>query len=435
MSELPEGWVSCRLGDYARLKNGFAFKSTDFVKPSENTVPVIRISDIDGRSASDSDAVHIHSSAAIQGFEVKNGDLLIAMSGATTGKVGVYNGKEPAYQNQRVGNIKLLSNDDGCPSFRNHLIKSLSETILKSAYGGAQPNISGKAIEEIIISLPPLAEQKRIADKLDALLARVDGCRARLARVPVILKRFRQAVLAAATSGQLTADWREEDTTSGWDWERAEDVCEKVQSGGTPKEGFVESEGIPFLKVYNIVDQKVNFFYKPQFVTVNVHNGPLAKSRAKPGDVLMNIVGPPLGKVAIVPDDFPEWNINQAITLFRPSSRVITEWLYYFLCSGISIASVEHQTRGSAGQSNISLSQCRNFIFPVPPLEEQHEIIHRVEILFGYADRLAARYAAAAAQVEQLIPALLAKAFRGELVAQDPEDEPAAVLLARLRGA
>jgi type I restriction enzyme S subunit len=299
----------------------------------------------------------------------------------------------------------------------------------------AIPGLNREDAYRVMVPLAPLAEQKRIADKLDALLARVDGCRARLARVPAILKRFRQAVLAAATSGALTADWREEDTTSGWDWERAEDVCEKVQSGGTPKEGFVESEGIPFLKVYNIVDQKVNFFYKPQFVTVNVHNGPLAKSRAKPGDVLMNIVGPPLGKVAIVPDDFPEWNINQAITLFRPSSRVITEWLYYFLCSGISIASVEHQTRGSAGQSNISLSQCRNFIFPVPPLEEQHEIIHRVEILFGYADRLEARYTAAAARVERLTPALLAKAFRGELVAQDSADEPAGVLLERVQAA
>jgi type I restriction enzyme S subunit len=372
----------------------------------------------------------------LKNVEVAKDDVLLNITGASIGRVTLAPLEmEGARVNQHVAIIRLL--DQINPNYIRYFLASPAQQslIAETESGVTRQALTKGKIEEFTIPLAPLAEQKRIADKLDALLARVDGCRARLARVPAILKRFRQAVLAAATSGALTADWREEDTTSGWDWERAEDVCEKVQSGGTPKEGFVESEGIPFLKVYNIVDQKVNFFYKPQFVTVNVHNGPLAKSRAKPGDVLMNIVGPPLGKVAIVPDDFPEWNINQAITLFRPSSRVITEWLYYFLCSGISIASVEHQTRGSAGQSNISLSQCRNFIFPVPPLEEQHEIIHRVEILFGYADRLEARYTAAAARVERLTPALLAKAFRGELVAQDSADEPAGVLLERVQAA
>jgi type I restriction enzyme S subunit len=83
----------------------------------------------------------------------------------------------------------------------------------------------------------------------------------------------------------------------------------------------------------------------------------------------------------------------------------------------------------------IDLSMFKSFPIPLPPLEEQHEIVRRVETLFAYADRLEARYTAARAQVERLIPALLAKAFRGELVPQDPNDEPAAVLLARLRAA
>ncbi len=146
----------------------------------------------------------------------------------------------------------------------------------------------------------------------------------------------------------------------------------------------------------------------------------------------MNIVGPPLGKVAVVPHTHAEWNINQAITLFRPSNRITTEWLYYVLCLGANIAKIVHETKGSAGQVNISLSQCRDFVFPVPPLPEQHEIVRRVETLFAFADRLEARCTAARKQVGQLTPALLAKAFRGELVPQDPNDEPAAELLKRL---
>lgn len=299
------------------------------------------------------------------------------------------------------------------------------------------------------IPLAPLAEQKRIADKLDAVLARVDACRDRLDRIPTILKRFRQSVLAAATSGQLTADWRAQQSVgladavsptadsvdsialTGWVTLRADQVCEKVQSGGTPKAGFSES-GVPFLKVYNIVNQQVDFDYKPQFVSKSVHSVELKKSIVQPGDVLMNIVGPPLGKVAVVPPSRPEWNINQAITLFRPSARILSGWIYVVLCEGAPVRDVLVDTKGSVGQVNISLSQCRAFGFPVPPLREQEEIVRRVETLFAFADRLEARVTAARESADRLTPALLAKAFRGELVPQDPNDEPAAELLKRL---
>ena len=86
-------------------------------------------------------------------------------------------------------------------------------------------------------------------------------------------------------------------------------------------------------------------------------------------------------------------------------------------------------------QSNINAKKLAAFEFGLPAIEEQHEIVRRVETLFAYADRLEARYTAARAKVDRLIPALLAKAFRGELVPQDPNDEPASVLLERIRAA
>lgn len=293
-------------------------------------------------------------------------------------------------------------------------------------------NLNQGILRALDIPIPSLAEQRRIADKLDALLARVDACRDRLDRVPTILNRFRQAVLNAAVDGYLTEEWRGGGLKS-WSFERAADVCAKVQSGGTPKEGFTTS-GVPFLKVYNIVHQRIDFAYRPQFIAHDVHSSTLSKSLTLPGDVLMNIVGPPLGKVAVVTDEYPAWNINQAITLFRPSPRVSTGWLYCVLCSGKNIQSIIHETRGSAGQVNISLSQCRDFVIPVPPRDEQAEIVRRVESLFALADAIEAKWQAARAQVERLTPALLAKAFRGELVPQDPNDEPASTLLTRLRG-
>ncbi|TBL93011.1 restriction endonuclease subunit S [Hafnia alvei] len=428
MSEgkLPEGWCYACVGDYLYLKNGFAFKSSSYVNASEHTYPVIRISDLNGAYASDRNAVHVL--AGESGFEINNGDLLIAMSGATTGKIGVYSGRTPAYQNQRVGNITLHSAKNGNAKYRNFLISSLSDTILKIAYGGAQPNISGKAIEQITISLPPLAEQKIIADKLDTLLAQVDSTKARLEQIPQILKRFRQAVLAAAVSGKLTEEWREEKNIpfASWLTLKASDVCLKIQSGSTPTgQPFDQNGTIPFLKVYNIVNQKIDFDYRPQYITEEVHYTKSKRSIAFPGDILMNIVGPPLGKIAILSAQYPEWNLNQAITLFRVNSEKLdSKFLYYFLCEGELVRSVMHDTKGSVGQINISLTQCREARIPCPSIKEQTEIVRRVEQLFAYADGIEKQVQNALERVNNLTQSILAKAFRGELTAQWRAENP-----------
>jgi hypothetical protein len=291
------------------------------------------------------------------------------------------------------------------------------------------------------IAVPPLPEQKRIADKLDALLARVVACRERLDRVPAILKRFRQAVLAAATSGKLTEEWRAEQIAQmspqvEWTYSTAGDLCEWITKGTTPpKDRMYDDDGdIPYIKVYNLCfNGKLDFSVNPTFIDKETHAGALKRSKVLPGDVVMNIVGPPLGKVSIIPDTHLEWNINQAIALFRPKDRICNQFLAYFLMCEKTISEFVRKSKATAGQFNLTLEICREVIVPVPSMMEQHEIVRRVETLFAYADRLEVRYTTARAHVERLTPTLLAKAFRGELVPQDPNDEPASVLLERIR--
>ncbi len=103
------------------------------------------------------------------------------------------------------------------------------------------------------------------------------------------------------------------------------------------------------------------------------------------------------------------------------------------LCEGTSIAEIEKEFRGTAGQINISLAQCRDFNFPIPTIEEQKEIVKRVEQLFAFADKIETRYTKAKAILDKLPQSILAKAFRGELVPQNPTDEPASVLLERIK--
>ncbi|MBC3949643.1 restriction endonuclease subunit S [Pseudomonas folii] len=286
-------------------------------------------------------------------------------------------------------------------------------------------------VENYVVPVPPAAEQTRIAQKLDELLAQVDTLNARMDGIPVLLKSFRQSVLAAAANGRLTRELNAAELTN-WSYLKAADVCDKVQSGGTPKEGF-SNEGTPFLKVYNIVKQKIDFENRPQYIPIPIHKGSAAKSITRAGDVVMNIVGPPLGKIATIPATHEEWNINQAITLFRPSSKIISGWISIVLEGGDSLRNIMNETKGSAGQVNISLSQCRNFVFPVPSLAEQREIVRRVEQLFAFADQLEAKVASAKTRIDHLTQSILAKAFRGELVPQDPNDEPASILLERIK--
>ncbi|WP_256776348.1 MULTISPECIES: restriction endonuclease subunit S [unclassified Stenotrophomonas] len=357
----------------------------------------------------------------------------------------------PCFENGKAALVSGLPNGAGAGSSEFYVLRPLDAgisaeyllAVIRSApfLQGGEESMTGAVglrrvprafVERFRVLLPPEQEQKRIARELNTLLAQIDTLKARIDAIPALLKRLRRALVHDALAGKLITTSQDVQDGSTWLRLRAEDVCDKVQSGGTPKEGFTES-GVPFLKVYNIVNGVINFDYRPQHIADDVHHGSCRKSITRPGDVLMNIVGPPLGKIAVVTSDHPEWNINQAITLFRPGRLITSGWIHLSLLEGTNIRDVSHQTKGSAGQVNISLSQCRNFIFTVPPIEVQNEVVLRVEQLFAVADHLEAKVATAKERIDALTQSLLAKAFRGELVPQDPSDEPASVLLERIR--
>jgi type I restriction enzyme S subunit len=193
-----------------------------------------------------------------------------------------------------------------------------------------------------------------------------------------------------------------------WIWLRAGDLCRPISSGSTPDQSvFHPSEGIPYLKVYNIRNQFVDFDYKRQFIAVRHHQERMKRSILCPGDVIMNIVGPPLGKVAIVPDTFPEWNCNQAISFFRPIFPEFAPYLYTFLKEGSFLQSI--QLIGTAGQDNISVTKCKFIPVPIPPLAEQRRIVAKVEQLMALVDQLEAQLAESKASATKLLEAVLAE--------------------------
>jgi len=217
----------------------------------------------------------------------------------------------------------------------------------------------------------------------------------------------------------------------GWEWCRLGEIT-YIAAGSTPESSSFVDKGIPYLKVYNLRNQAIDFDYKPQYIKESIHNGILKRSKTEIGDLIMNIVGPPLGKLAIIPTSLPESNFNQAAVLIRPYlyKNIINKYLFYFLSEMSEINSIS--TKGSAGQINISLSQSKNMRVPLPPLAEQHRIVEKVEQLLTIVDTIEQLQEELRDLVKQTKNQVLNYAIAGKLTHQDPNDEPAEALLKRI---
>lgn len=194
-----------------------------------------------------------------------------------------------------------------------------------------------------------------------------------------------------------------------WVWCKLGEIA-YITSGSTPAQSAFVDKGIPYLKMYNLRNQLIDFFHKPQYIKEEIHNGQLKRCRAYSGDILMNIVGPPLGKIAIIPDDLPECNFNQAAVLIRPFIKQMNFFISWYLNEMSEINSID--TKGIAGQANISVTQAHNMRVPLPPLKEQTLIAHKLNELMQNCDALEESIKQSAAQNEKLLQQVLREALR-----------------------
>lgn len=271
-----------------------------------------------------------------------------------------------------------------------------------------------------------------MSDKLNTLLARVDACRTRLDRVPLILKQFRQAVLAAAMSGELTESARHELKTKEETTTTLGQAVVHLKTGpfgSTLHKSDYILNGIPVINPMHINAGRI---IPTDDMSISEEKAQeLQEFRLKEGDVVLARRGV-MGRCAVVGATEDGWLCGSGSMFMRPADHVLPTYLQIFLSSPKSVKALEAEAVGST-MVNLNQKILLGLEMSVPSIEEQNEIVRRVEILFTYANSLELHYQTARAQIEQLTPNLLDKAFRGELVPQNPKDESASALIERIR--
>ena len=404
---LPPGWTCTKLSALVAAKNG---KKPAVLRksPAAGFVPYLDIKAIEKKEI-------------CQFAEVKSSrlatenDLFVVWDGARSGWVGT--GMAGA-----IGStVMALTPRQGSPKYLRHFITSHFQTINKRTRGTGIPHVDPEVFWNLEVPLPPLPEQRRIVAKLEKLLAKVDVCQQRLAKIPALIKRFRQSVLAAACSGRLTADWREQHPNSE-EWKSLEllEVVERIQIGpfGTQlhKADYI-SNGIPLINPTHIQGFRI------------VHDPGLSVSKAKykelenyvlqEDDIILGRRGE-MGRCALISQRESGWLCGTGSLFVRPKSCVHPEFLFLMLRNGDSRAFLESESKGTT-MNNLNLQILKRVPVQIPPLAEQQEIVRRVEALFALADKIETRCTRAKAHADHLTQSLLAKAFRGELVPTQTE--------------
>lgn len=279
--------------------------------------------------------------------------------------------------------------------------------------------------------LAPRNEQTRIADQLDKLLARIQACNDRIDTIPALLKRFRQAVLDAAVSGALTASWREDRNVPQWN-RSLMGHCGKV-TGGLTKNS--KREGLPLRKPYlRVANVQANHLDLSEVSDIGLTAAEYEKTKLQTGDLLVvegNGSLDQIGRAAIWGGELDDCVHQNHIIRWRTTGP-LPGWVLIWLQSSTGRATLMDLASTTTGLYTLSISKISSVPLLLPSIEEQREAVRNVDDLFKLADRIEARYTAARAQAQRLTPLLLAKAFRGGLVPQDPKDEPASVLLERI---
>lgn len=271
-------------------------------------------------------------------------------------------------------------------------------------------------LKECDFIYPSFSQQQKLAKKFTALLSQVAEIKQRLEKIPVLLKTYRQSVLARAVNGELSAKWREENGVSleSWAISTLKNLTTKIGSGSTPKGAEYLPEGVPFIRSLNIYTHFIKF---DDLAFINDEQAQKLKNVViEQGDLLLNITGASIGRVNIAPKEFIGGRVNQHVAIIRSKlDKIRPHFLHIFFASPKIQKWINDENYGSTRQA-LTKGMLEELKIAVPSLEEQNYITQAVEKHLNFANQLEARVNAALERINLMTQAILEKGFRGELL-------------------
>ena len=485
---LPEGWVNSTIGEVARIVTG---KTPSTKKPEYHggDIPFVKPGDLDGEGNLTLTESYVTELGATQAPRLPVSTVLISCIG-NLGKVAIL--ERDAICNQQINAILPTAALES--SFTFYWARTIRPWMERNASATTVTILNKGRFEGAPVVIPPLAEQRRIVSKIESLQERSSRARRALSEVGPLLEQFRQSVLQAAFSGRLTADWRaanpdiepasellsrirterrhrweqselakyeakakkppknwkdkykepepvqadeldifhDQTLPDGWLWAPAELIVEPDAEivYGIVQPGKKLEVGVPYVRGKDIVDGII--LVDQLLKTSQKIAAKYERASLRGGDVLLGIIR--ATKVAIVPDILQGANITQGTARFRPSSILRTKFLAGWLESPYAQHWLHSHYRG-IDMPGLNLRDVRRLPVPIIPLLEQEAIESTVATAIESIGTTKINAAESETALTQLDQSILAKAFRGELVPQDPNDEPASELLARIRSA
>jgi len=434
---MREDWQLIRLDEYLDIQGGSQPPKSNFIyEPKKGYIQLLQIRDFGQKPVPTYVPINM-----VTKFCEEN-DVLIARYGASLGRI--VTGLKGAYN---VALAKVIDNQElFIKKYLFYLLQtSVLQKPLKLISRTAQNGFAKHEIGHIQLPLCSILEQKAIVAKIEQLFSGLDNGIANLKTAQAKLKIYRQAVLKKAFKGELTKEWREKQKVR-FDWIHTTtgEIMPNISSGSTPKAEFLSEDGeIQFLKVYNLnFDGTLNKDKDPVFTTMDIHRAQNKRAITKAGDVLINIVGPPLGKTSMIPLNCNlEYNINQAIVRFRPNEKILPKFLSFFMQNPKTINWLEGTSKATAGQRNVKVTTCRLIPISLPSVSEQNQIVKEIESRLSVCDKIEETIETTLAKSEALRQSILKKAFEGKLLSahvlenikNHPEYESAEELLKRIQ--
>jgi type I restriction enzyme, S subunit len=432
IDELPQGWESVKLADITSKVGSGATPRGGSESYEAQGIPLIRSMNVRFEGFT-TDGLAFLSGAqakALDAVEVKSDDVLLNITGASIGRVT----QAPASMhgarvNQHVCIIRPKPELDAAFLARFLASSQVQRLIRTEQYGVTRQALTKGQVLNFDIPLPSLSEQRRIVAKLEILLRQVHACQHRLAKIPTLLKRFRQSVLAAACSGRLAVDWREngsyeDDLPAGW---RRTPLEQLLPPGGifdgpfgsNLKSSDYTNSGVRVIRLENVgqlrfISEKQTFVSREKYASLERHT-------VSEGDIIFASFISEEIRACILPKLSTKAIAKADCFCLRPDPKLVSDrYLVLQLVSRESYDRLHEEVHG-ATRPRINTTQLRKLEVKVCPMTEQMEIVRRVESLFALADRIETRFAEARKRVDSITQAILAKAFRGELVPTEAE--------------